>query len=244
LRGTESDGAIPVVGDMNTLQYSLHVGIGQTLEIRDELQQPVKVRIAGMLDGSVFQGVLLMGDEHFRRMFPSRAGAQYFLIEAPPDQSALVSDLLESKLRGFDAEPVSERLQNFLAVQNTYLSTFQALGALGLLLGTIGLGTVMLRNVLERRRELALLRAVGFRDGRLAWLVLCENALLLAWGLVCGSASALLAMLPHLLTTGADVPWAGVVTIVLTVFVVGMTASLAAARSALRTPVLATLRRE
>ena len=167
----------------------------------------VKVKIAGMFDSSIFQGVLLMDEAPFQKLFPSRVGYQYFLIEVPPASATAVADLLESKLAGFDAERVADRLASFLAVQNTYLSTFQALGGLGLLLGTIGLSTVMLRNVLERRSELALLRAVGFRDFPLAWLVLCENALLLGWGLATGAASALLAMLPHLLSTGADVPW-------------------------------------
>jgi ABC-type lipoprotein release transport system permease subunit len=244
LREPSPDGVIPVFGDMNTLQYSLHVGPGQTLQMFDELRQPFEARIAGMLDSSVFQGVLLMDETHFRRLFPAQAGARMFLIDTPPEHATAVADWLESTLPGFDAERVADRLAGFLAVQNTYLSTFQALGGLGLLLGTIGLAAVMLRNVLDRRVELALLRAVGFRDGSLAWLVLCENAMLLAWGLGCGGGAALLAMLPHLVSIGADVPWRDLGIIVAGVFVVGMAASLAAVRDAVRTPVLATLRGE
>lgn len=238
---------IPVLGDMNTLMYSLHAGPGAMLEIRDEENRPVKVRIAGMLDGSVFQGVLLMSERHFQKLFPSRVGYRYFLLDIDPQatQSArAISDLLETKLPGFDAEPVAVRLASFLAVQNTYLSTFQTLGGLGLLLGTIGLATVMLRNVLERRSELALLRAVGFRDHSLAWLVLWENALLLTWGLAAGALSALLAMLPHLLSTGADVPWSSTGITLSAVFLAGMAAAWLAIRAAVRTPVLATLRSE
>ena len=63
---------------------------------------------------------------------------------------------------GFDAVDAREQLASYLAVQNTYLSTFQSLGALGLLLGTVGLAVVQLRSVLERRGELALMRAAGF----------------------------------------------------------------------------------
>ncbi len=239
-----SDDTIPVIGDMNTLQYSLHLDPGQTLPIHSEEGTVVELKIAGMLDSSVFQGVLLMDERQFQKLFPSRAGYQYFLIEVPPAAATAVSDLLESKLAGFDAERVADRLASFLAVQNTYLSTFQALGGLGLLLGTIGLSTVMLRNVLERRSELALLRAVGFRDMLLGWLVLVENALLLGWGLATGTASALLAMLPHLVSTGADVPWRDVAVIIAAVFVAGMLGALFAVRGALRTPVLATLRAE
>jgi ABC-type antimicrobial peptide transport system permease subunit len=156
--------------------------------------------------------------------------------------------LLESKLGeyGFDAEAVVERLGRFLAVQNTYLATFQVLGGLGLLLGTIGLATVMQRNVLERRSELALLRAVGYRRSGLRWLVLSENAFLLMWGLVSGTVSALLAMLPHLMTAGADVAElaGGLARLLSVVVVVGMLAAGLAVAEAVRTPVVASLRSE
>ena len=77
--------------------------------------------------------------------------------------SATIEDALVDF--GADATGTAERLAEFHRVENTYLSTFQTLGGLGLLLGTVGLATVLLRNVLERRRELALLGAVGYRRG-------------------------------------------------------------------------------
>jgi ABC-type antimicrobial peptide transport system permease subunit len=234
---------------MNTLQYSLKVGVGAVITIRDEANREVKLRIAGMFDSGVFQGVLLMSDKHFLKLFPSRAGQQYFLVELnDPSEAAVrnVSETLETKLSdfGFDAERVSDRLANFLAVQNTYLSAFQTLGGLGLLLGTIGLATVMLRNVVERRSELALLRAVGFRGSSVAWLVLAENAFLLLCGLGSGAASALLAMMPHLLSTGADVPWSSLAMLLAAVFSTGLAAAAFAVTEAVRTPLLAALRAE
>jgi ABC-type antimicrobial peptide transport system permease subunit len=73
------------------------------------------------------------------------------------------------------------------------------LGGLGLLLGTIGLGAVLLRNVLERRRELALLRALGYRRAHFLAMTVAENALLLGGGLLAGAVCALLAMAPALM---------------------------------------------
>ena len=84
----------------------------------------------------------------------------------------------------------SEQLAQFLAVQNTYLSTFQSLGGLGLLLGTVGLAVVQLRSVLERRGELALMRAEGFQPSRLVKMVVFENAVLLVGGLAVGAIAA------------------------------------------------------
>ena len=85
-------------------------------------------------------------------------------------------------------------------VENTYLNTFQTLGGLGLLLGTFGLAVVMIRSVLERRGELALLQAVGFNRSSISWLVLAENGFLLLFGIAIGTVTALLAVLPHLLS--------------------------------------------
>ena len=71
----------------------------------------------------------------------------------------------------------------------------------------MGLAIVLLRGVWERRAELALLQALGFRSGQLAWLVLAENAFLLVLGLAAGTVSALLAVAPHLVGMGAQVLW-------------------------------------
>ena len=253
----------PVIGDMNTLQYSLHKAVGDRVAYPDEENPTLWLEIVGMLDASVFQGVLVMSEEHFHVAFPEEVGFRYFLVgdtrfgaagETPGDLAELdtvrrgQAELLESKLGeyGFDAEPVVERLGRFLAVQNTYLATFQVLGGLGLLLGTIGLATVMQRNVLERQSELALLRAVGYRRSGLRWLVLSENAFLLMWGLVSGTVSALLAMLPHLMTAGADVVGlaGGLAQLLSVVVVVGMLAAGLAVAEAVRTPVVASLRSE
>jgi len=236
----------PVFGDANTLMYSLKKGVGDVIAVPNDENPRYLLKVAGMLDGSVFQGVLLMSEANFLRLYPEQEGYGYFLIEGPTAERDHLSNVLETQLTpfGFDAEPVADRIADFLAVQNTYLSTFQALGGLGLLLGTVGLGTVMLRNVLERRAELALLRAIGFENARLASLVLIENALLLAWGLAAGTAAALIAVSPHLASRGADVPVASGVLMLAAVAVVGMLASLLAVRAAVRTPIVATLRGE
>lgn len=252
LNAPRDDGRVPVLGDMNTLMFSLHKAPGDTIPIPDSETELV---VSGMLDGSVLQGVLLMSDSNFRKLFPQQTGFRYFLIGANEarvnsaghftnEEINRLTSLLEGSLTpyGFDAERVSDRIAAFLVVQNTYLSTFQSLGGLGLLLGTLGLATVMMRNVVERRSELALLRAVGFRTQSLSVMVLAENAMLLFWGLTSGTACALLAMLPHLLSTGADTPWINGGLLLATVFAVGMLSSLFAVREASRTPILSSLR--
>lgn len=244
LHATESDGAIPVFGDMNTLMFSLKKGIGDAIPAASASRPELKFRVRGMLANSVFQGVLLMSEENFRALYPEQAGYRYFLVDAPPESAEATTDWLETELApyGADVELVSRRLARFLAVQNTYLSTFQTLGGLGLLTGVFGLTAVMLRNVFERRAEIGLLRAIGFSSSRVAWLVLFENMLLLGWGLTTGTLSALLAMAPHLVSTGANAPWTSGVLQLMLVVVAGLCSALAAVRSATSIPLVPALR--
>jgi ABC-type antimicrobial peptide transport system permease subunit len=224
----------------------MHKFVGQTIAIPNEEHPQHLLQVAGMFQDSVFQGVLVMTEEDFLRLYPEQKGFQYFLIEVPPELADATVSFLETELAeyGFDCEPVAERLARFLSVQNTYLSTFQTLGGLGLLLGTFGLATVMLRNVLERQAELALLRAVGFRTASVATLILLENAFVLSWGLLAGTISALLAVAPNLTSRSGDVPLGSLFVLLFVVFATGMLAAAFAVRTAVRLPIVATLRGE
>jgi ABC-type antimicrobial peptide transport system permease subunit len=157
-----------------------------------------------------------------------------------------VTSLLESRLvdDGFDVSSTAERLASFFEVENTYLSTFQALGGLGLLLGTVGLGGVLLRNALERRRELALVRAVGFRRNQLRVMVLAENLGLLVAGIVLGAVSALVAVAPAALDRGGELPLPLLGGLLLAVAAAGLLASVLAVEAVTRTPLLPALKAE
>ena len=152
---------------------------------------------------------------------------------------------LESALApfGFDAQPSSRRLETYHRVENTYLSTFQALGGLGLMLGVFGLVAVIARNVLERRRELALLGAAGFTGRDLQRLVVSEHLALVLLGLVIGLAAAITAIAPVLAARGAGLP-AHALLWLLPVTVAGVVAAVLATRSVRRLPLVASLRSE
>lgn len=244
---------VPVVLDMNTAMYSLqkYGGVGSQLVIRDGRDQPVTLQFVGLLKNSMLQGDLLISEENFLRLFPDAGGYRMFLARSPAGEPVTAADvertgkLLESSALGdygFDATDARERLAGFLAVQNTYLSTFQSLGGLGLLLGTFGLAIVQLRNVLGRRGELALMRAEGFRSTRLIRLVLVENAVLLGGGLVVGLIAAAVALIPHWAPQEARVPWATLLALLATIALAGMAAAWFSTRRALEAPIVPALR--
>jgi putative ABC transport system permease protein len=241
---------VPVIGDATSMQYVLHVGVGDTFSIDTGAAQPLVVRFVGALRDSVLQGELIMGEERFVSLFPQQQGYRLFLIEAPGvrtlEEAQAFAGAVERELQpfGLDATVTSERLAAFHRVENTYLSTFQALGGLGLLLGTIGLATVMFRNVLERRRELALLRAVGYDARSVSTMILAEASLLLLAGLAAGAGSAAIAIAPAWFGRGGALPGSGLAALLVAVVVAGLVSSLAATRAALGGRVLAALRAE
>jgi ABC-type antimicrobial peptide transport system permease subunit len=240
------DGAVPVIGDANSLTYVLHLKVGDVMTV-DHANGPLKLRIVGALSDSIFQSELLMSEKNFLRLFPSEEGYRMFLVDVPNrQQAAQVSTVLEERLSdfGFDAVSTDERLANFHRVENTYLSTFQMLGGLGLALGTLGMAAVLLRNVFERRKELALLRAVGYNSSHFAAMVITENVLMLVCGLVVGFVCALLAIAPVLFERGGRLPTISLGLLLLAVLVSGATASLVATMAALRSPLLPSLRAE
>src|SRR5439155_24499621 len=57
----EADGgAIPVLGEGNTVEWMLKSRLGKTIEVPDEQGRPSNLRIVGLLQDSVFQSELLM----------------------------------------------------------------------------------------------------------------------------------------------------------------------------------------
>jgi hypothetical protein len=242
----EADGAIPVIGDANSMTYVLHKQLGEDIVIRRN-GRDIRLRLVAALRDSIFQGELLMSQANFVKLFPDQQGYRVMLVEAPQAQASAVVAKLEDALAdlGADAIGTTERLAQFHRVENTYLSTFQALGGLGLVLGTVGLATVLLRNVLERRRELALLGAVGFRSGHVLTMVVAENVLLLGCGLLAGAICAALAIAPAIVERGGRLPLTSSATLLLFgVFVTGVVSSVAAMGAATRAPLLSSLRSE
>ncbi|HGJ66794.1 TPA: ABC transporter permease [bacterium] len=200
---------INAIGDDAMITWSLGLSVGDTIRYTDERGNPFQIRIAGAISNTILQGSLLISENQFKELFPSISGRRVFLIDAPFGHLSDISKTLSRRFQNYGIEitPTYERLSEFNAVQNTYLSIFQMLGGLALILGSLGLGIIVLRNVMERRNELALLRAVGFKKDSIQWFLLSEHWLLLAMGLFFGSISGFIAVIPNLTSFGSKIPY-------------------------------------
>ncbi|HUW34034.1 MAG TPA: FtsX-like permease family protein, partial [Planctomycetota bacterium] len=237
-------GRIPVVGDAGSVQWSLHSAPGKTLAL--PIGGDRGLCVAGVIPNSIFAGELVMSDRCFRQIFPSETDPRYFLIETPPGREDAVADALRRNLgdAGLEVRNTGEILNSIISVQNTYLSTFTALGGLGVALGTFGLAAVLLRSALERRGEFALMLATGFSRVHLVWLLVLENAGLLAVGLLAGSAAALVAVVPQLRSAEASVNWLLLAALPVAIMALGLLVCTAAAAAMLRGNLVEALREE
>ncbi len=241
--GSEDD-PIPLVLDQNTAMWSLQLmgGAGSLCNFSWIDGKPIYFRVVGLLSNSVLQGSLIIGEENFKHAFPEINGYQVFLVAT--NDPLHVAEVLENRLGdvGMDLTDSAQVLSRMMAVQNTYLKTFQSLGALGLLLGTFGLAIAQLRSVLERQGELAVLRAIGFARSRLASVVMIETVALLAagigWGLVCSA----IAIAPQALAGQVLPPVSQPLMAVACITVIGFIAALVTVGRVVRMPLIESLR--
>lgn len=241
---SEGGSDIPVFGENNTLMWTLHKGLGDSIDWSNEAGKSQPLKVAGILTDSVFQSELLMDEGTLLKSQPSIEGYRVILVSAPEGKEEELANILNDGWASLGARVVRsrDRLEGFLAVENTYLATFQALGFLGLLLGMIGLAIAQGRSVLERSGEWALMRAIGFSKVRIGILVMMEIMALMVAGLVVGLLATVPAVGPRVLETGLS--WTSLALLTGSVLTVGLVSTLVAAVLVARLGVLGELRRE
>ncbi len=240
------DNIIPAIADQTVIVWGLGKTVGDTLTYIDERGDQLHLKLVGSLTNSIFQGSVITAEQFFNAHFPSISGSRVFLIDTPPETRRTVMDVLSRTMQdyGLELTAAPDRLAAFNTVTNTYLSIFLALGGLGLILGTGGIGIIVIRNAMERRSEMALLKAVGFSIRSIQKMVLSENIVLLILGMVCGTVSAIIAVLPALLSPGTEIPYLFLLTMLIAILLSGFCWTLVATKWATRGDLIPSLRNE
>lgn len=200
------DGAVPAIADQTVIQWGLGMKVGDVLLYQNEVGDTLRLRLIAGTAPSIFQGFVIISNKHFLQNYPTHSGSHFFLVEGNPENAEDIAKELQSVFRdyGWEMESTVKRLVEFYSVTNTYLSIFLALGALGLILGTIGLAIILARTILERRSEIAMMQAIGFQSNSIFRLLIKEYLILLFTGVLIGFVSAVVATVPAFLSTHTD----------------------------------------
>lgn len=207
LNKTLEGGIVPAIADQTVIQWGLGMEVGDTLKYQNETGDTLKIKLIGGLSPSVFQGYIIIANQNFLNNYPTHSGSSVFLIHSEDDDTEDIGTELQNQFRDYGWEMTSapQRLAEFYSVTNTYLSIFLALGALGLILGTIGLAVVLARSIIERRSELAVMQAIGFRKRTIINMLVQEYGLLLLLGVGIGFVAAVVATLPAIISDNAPI---------------------------------------
>jgi putative ABC transport system permease protein len=202
-------GVVPAVLDQTVIQWGLGKKVGDTLVYLNEAGSELKLKIIGGLANSIFQGNVLIDEALFLEHFPSNSGSHVFLIDGKSEDLVENKSELERAFRneGLEIETTADRLAMFNQVENTYLSIFLLLGGLAMILGTIGLGISLARNIQDRSREIGILRAIGFHKSDIFTILSAEHLILLLIGTLTGAATAFIATLPSILSEFVQASW-------------------------------------
>ncbi|MEA2451923.1 MAG: putative transport system permease protein [Actinomycetota bacterium] len=145
-----------------------------------------------------------------------KATASRFYIEVADDSNEnAVAKQLQGELvaNGVEAESFRSRVEDFSQANLQFFRLMQSYLALGLLVGIAGLGVVMVRAVRERRRDVGVLRALGFMPKQVRRAFVLESGFVALQGILIGAVLALITA-SQLVATGEfgediafDVPW-------------------------------------
>ncbi len=202
------ENTIPAIADQTVITWGLKRSLGDSLEYVGEGGKQVKLKLVAGLENSIFQGHILVSEQNLLEHFPSISGSRIVLVDCPPEREQEISDKLNRAFRnlGIILTPTPQRLDSFNRVTSTYLSIFLFLGGLGLVLGSFGLGIMVYRNILERRSQLGIMRAIGYNRRLILSLLFLEHAFVLAIGIGAGLFTAFISVLPYLLSPGGQIP--------------------------------------
>jgi ABC-type antimicrobial peptide transport system permease subunit len=211
------EGLVPAVADQTVIQWGLGLRVGDTLFYKNYSGDTLKLKLIGGLAPSVFQGNVIISELNFLKNFPSASGSSVFLIEPhEASDSAVVEDFSRAMRDwGWHMNRTTDRLAEFYSVENTYLSIFLMLGVLSLVIGTFGLGILIARSIMERKNEIGLMLALGYRHQSVYRIVFAEYLILLTAGIAIGFIPAVISTLPSLLSINTDVSFLNLVYIII-----------------------------
>lgn len=234
---------VPAIADQTVIVWGLKKAVGDTLLYKNEFGRTIKLLLVGGLNNSIFQGNILISDQNFQKHYPSVSGAKLILADfRNEDQIKILEDDLQDY--GLIVQKANDRLAAFYSVENTYLNMFMLLGALGVMIGTLGLGIVLLRNMLERKKELALMKAIGFEQKAIFKLIMLENLFLLIVGLASGALAAVVGMLPSLFSDAFSMPLGFVLQATLAILVFAIISIYIPAKLAMKQNLIESLKEE
>ena len=175
--GPPTGSRTPAAGDLLQLFYKPSPGI--TLA--------KNVTVAGVVNGVFFRGIVATSGL-LKNSFGVGTGQLGFLKVSSGVDPTAVSIILKKDFARLGMQPlaIAVVIGTFVQIGQSFLGIFEAFLALGLVVGIAGLGIISIRSVVERRKEIGVLRAIGYRKNMILSAFLLENSYVALLGILIG----------------------------------------------------------
>ncbi len=183
-----------------------------TLTVRDATSGRSRdVKVIGIISfgasGNFFGAYI--GEEAFRETFGTPELTAHYAALADPGHANRIAKEIESALvtTGAQAESLRQIAEENSALSRNFLHLMQAFMGLGLIVGIAAIGVIAFRTVVERRQQIGMLRAIGFKRAQVSLSFLMESSFVTVLGVTSGTVLGL--WLAWFLVTGDDFPGDG-----------------------------------
>jgi putative ABC transport system permease protein len=170
---------------------------GDTMTVIDPITgKEAERRVAGITSvDATFAGVFVSQDSTKEILGPRSVPSRFWVqAEGGESQANALAARLQGDLfrNGVEADSFRTLVEDFQQVNLQFLNLMQGYLALGLLVGIAGLGVLAVRSVRERRREIGVLRSLGFVPPQVRRSFLFESAFIALQGILIGSVLAVI----------------------------------------------------
>ena len=226
---------------------------GETMRVVDPVTgTTLQRKVIGVLSSDSTLAGAFMSQESVAQILAERAVPARFYVTTTGTESRAREIGVEMQGRfvrnGVEAQTFKELVENGFNLQLQFFNLMQGYLALGLLVGIAGLGVVMVRSVRERRREIGVLRSLGFVSPKVRIAFLLESGFVALEGILVGSILALVTA-SQLMANGDfgegisfTIPWVNVLTLTVSAMVASLLATAWPAQQASRIPPAVALR--
>lgn len=207
------------------------------VDVRDpQTGQHERLTVIGVLADTVpqFMAGIWTSQATLSRTFGDRVlpTVHLFALKQGVDAKATAATLESAFLaNGMQADSLGKLLDDAVSASVTFDRIIMGFMGLGLVVGVAALGVITARSVVERRQQIGVLRAIGFRRRMVQLAFLLESSFIAVTSIVLGTGLGLVvafnvvhdaARQPGMETVSFDVPWLSLGAIFIVVYLVAL----------------------
>ncbi len=195
-RAVQDNGSLAIVDhsvipeEFGPPMEGVEIELGSVVVIRDPFGGNHTVTIIGIMKQSLIQGIFVNStvvNEEFN-VTASSLVLFKFRRGLSEDQQDRIAKNMESAFiaNGMQTYIIKAELEAQLSMIKNFFYLLEAFIGLGLVVGIAGLGIITIRSVTERRQQIGMLRAIGFKRNMILKSFLIESSFIALLGIVLG----------------------------------------------------------